>query len=512
MPLPAARDSSGGSDPLNAEPNSSKAVSLRTLVSDSTLFALGSSVDRVIGFVIFPITARLLGSENFGALSLFNVSLSAALVLYSLGVPGAFFRFYSDSNDETAPGRVVGAALWISTLAALLWTPPFLYWAGAIGDILFNDGGGRLVVLLCIRSYLSSVTSIASSRLQADGSIKLLLGIQLIVSVISRGLGLMWLVLGYGVEGIILGETAGAVLGVVVIGAYGLKGTHVRVPKKLVGDLLVYGSSLVPGLISIWIMFATDKYLLRLLATDPFEQIGLYSIAERLSLIVTMINQAIAPGWRRFSFRNMNLEEGAALIGRGATIYIIGCGYIALGVCMLGDDLVRWFIGAEFLPGAAAIPALTLANLIAGFGQISQVGLHQGRKPLTISLIGVFAAVLNIFFNWLLIPTYGFVGAAVATLMAQTVLVVISYLLSQRAFRVPFEYRRLAMAAVVFIGLFWLGQFADYLSDVTATVIQAILMAAVPFILYVLGFFHERELQFLNDGWTKGMGFIRRLR
>lgn len=492
--------------------DSNQAVSLRTLVSDTALFGIGAAADRVLGFLIFPLTARLLGSEGFGALSLFNTSVAIATIALSVGTPGAFFRYYSDRDRDYSPGQVVAGALWIISLFALLSALPLMAWAQPVSMALFNEPVTLLVLLLWVRALCASITSIGNSRMQADGSIAAFLKIQIVVSIASRGLGLALLLADRGVAGLIIGETIGASLGVALAAAYAFKGVHWKTPPALVWGLAKYGMSLVPGLLSVWVFMATDKYLLRILSPNPFQDIGLYSIAERVASVLIVINASTFPSWRRFSFQNMHLSEGPRLIARGASIYIVGCGYVALAASLLGNDFVHWLIGGEFEPGSAAIPLLVLSNLLGGFGEIPQIGLHKAKKPLAISVISALAALLNVLLNWILIPSYGFLGAAGATCVSQALRIASLGFYSQLLFPIPFEAGRLAKATAVFAGVYLLGTATDTFSWPAASASQTALVALAPAALYAAGFFAPQELQVMREGWAKARAFVQRFR
>lgn len=52
----------------------------------------------------------------------------------------------------------------------------------------------------------------------------------------------------------------------------------------------------------------------------------------------------------------------------------------------------------------------------------------------------ILAAFLNIIFNFLLVPTFGKVGSAWATLLAQSVIPIMLFYQSQRAYPIPYSF------------------------------------------------------------------------
>jgi O-antigen/teichoic acid export membrane protein len=197
----------------------------------------------------------------------------------------------------------------------------------------------------------------------------------------------------------------------------------------------------------------------------------------------------------------MQLEDGPRLISRGATLYAVGYGYLAMTVCLLGNDAVHWLVGDEFAAGSAVIPTLTLAAYAASLCPFLRVGLHQAKKPLLLSAIEGGGAVANVALNFMLIPPYGFQGAAVATLLAQLVSTLVSWPVSQRLYFIPFEYRRLSLAAAILVGSYLVGMAFDPLGWLAASVCQTLVVVCVPLLLYVSGFFKPEELNLVRTGW-----------
>ena len=52
---------------------------------------------------------------------------------------------------------------------------------------------------------------------------------------------------------------------------------------KLIRPLVSYGALLVPALVSFYVMTVADKFMIRALTDSPLEQVGLYSVGERIA-------------------------------------------------------------------------------------------------------------------------------------------------------------------------------------------------------------------------------------
>jgi O-antigen/teichoic acid export membrane protein len=131
-----------------------------------------------------------------------------------------------------------------------------------------------------------------------------------------------------------------------------------------------------------------------------------------------------------------------------------------------------------------------LAFGAAAFGGyvVVQIGTGRARRTQANWLVTGAAAVLNVALNLILIPPYGRMGAAIATVAAYAVLFVMMAWRAQRVFPVPYQWRRVATIAAAAAGLTVLGKALH----VTLPVALA-LTVSFPFVLALLGFYLPAE-------------------
>ena len=103
-------------------------------------------------------------------------------------------------------------------------------------------------------------------------------------------------------------------------------------------------------------------------------------------------------------------------------------------------------------------------------------------------MIAGAAAALNVALNLILIPPYGMMGAAIATVAAYALMFVLMTWYAQRVFPVPYQWRRVATAVVAALVLLLAGKLLD------VGFVPALLLAlAYPLALAVLGFYLPGE-------------------
>jgi len=168
-----------------------------------------------------------------------------------------------------------------------------------------------------------------------------------------------------------------------------------------------------------FVNYRADIFLLNLLATPV--SVGLYYVAvqivERLWILSQAMSTVLFP---RFVSLQKDDEKRVRLIAKAFRIVIILTLLASLLLSIFGYYAIGLLFGEDFLDAYFAILFL-IPGIVFGAGSriLANAIAAKGKPELNI-YTSVFAMVLNIILNIILIPQYGFIGAAVATSIAYT--------------------------------------------------------------------------------------------
>ncbi len=90
---------------------------------------------------------------------------------------------------------------------------------------------------------------------------------------------------------------------------------------------------------------------------------------------------------------------------------------------------------------------------------------------------------MNVGLNLILIPPYGMMGAAIATVAGYSVMFVLMAWHAQRVYPVPYQWRRIATCVGAAVGLLLAGKLLD-----VPLAVAILLSLAYPLVLLLLGF------------------------
>ena len=173
-----------------------------------------------------------------------------------------------------------------------------------------------------------------------------------------------------------------------------------------------------------------DKVMLQWI-TGLSSQVSFYDQAEKLINIplslISVLSTVMMPRIAN-EFRNGNQKQIESLLQKAGRYALFMAFPMMLGLFCIAGQFVPWYLGNEFLPVAGAMMILSPIVLLNTLSGISGQQYFTATNQIPILLKAyVSAAVLNVIMNALLIPRYGYAGAAAATVGSAFLSTVLQY-------------------------------------------------------------------------------------
>jgi O-antigen/teichoic acid export membrane protein len=150
---------------------------------------------------------------------------------------------------------------------------------------------------------------------------------------------------------------------------------------------------------------------------------------------------------------------------------------------------------SEYYDAYKVVPLLALSYLFLGCSYALQVGIYLEKKTTTIPLMVGGAAVLSLILNFLLIPPYGMMGAAITTAVSMLVLPIASYFVSRRYYAIQYDFVRIAKPFVAAVPLYIASLYITHDRAIFEGLLRATTLLGYPVILYALRFYTRDDLR-----------------
>ncbi|TDG37212.1 flippase [Pedobacter changchengzhani] len=376
---------------------------------------------KLLSLIVNLLIARYLGPILFGDLS-FGLSLVA--IMAAVGALGLdTFIIREIIQEPNKRDEILGTSLWLRLITNALLIPI------VIGIYLFShhltpnpseQPLTLLIGLLALASFFKSF-NVIDSYFQSQVQSKYVVHVQntsLIVTaifkiiVISLGLPLIYIVLAYVLDGLILAS------GLIII--YQKRGLHIfdwNFDKQRAKDLLKKSTPLILAAVMVSIYMKIDVIMLKSVGSKA---VGIYSSAQNLSeawyFIPVAIVTSVFPAL--LNARKTDLNRYLKRLGNLYDLMVLISLPIAIFISFFASDIIHIIYKGKF-DGAGPMLSIHIWSGVFVFlgAASSQYLIAEGYTRIAFYRTGL-GAIINILLNLWLIPKYAGLGASVATLIA----------------------------------------------------------------------------------------------
>jgi O-antigen/teichoic acid export membrane protein len=252
-----------------------------------------------------------------------------------------------------------------------------------------------------------------------------------------------------------------------------------------------FGLPLLPSALALWAINFSDRLFLVKLSGQP--EVGLYSIGVRIASVIVFLLMAFRMAWPAFAYSIEDDREAKRTYPYVLTYLLFLCSWLSLALGLLAPWIVHVLATPQFYGGARVVALLAFAaTAYAGYAVVV-IGVGRSRQTQFNWIVTGAAAALNVGLNIALIPPYGQMGAAIATVGAYSLMFAGMTWNAQRRFPVPYQWRRVATLVGIAVGLTVLGKVLDVSLPLAIT-----LVAAYPLALALTGFYLPAERKILR--------------
>lgn len=256
-------------------------------------------------------------------------------------------------------------------------------------------------------------------------------------------------------------------------------------------NLKVVISLFVPT-VAIQVYTVLDKTMIGLITNNSYEN-GYYEFAMRMSklvlVVVTSLGTVMVPRIGQY-FQKQEYEQIRELMYKSYRfIWFLGMP-LTFGLISVSESFVPWYFGEGYLPVVSLLKLLAFLILAIGISNVTGIQyLVPTKRQHLLTYSVVIGAIINFCMNLLLIPEYGAMGAAIASLTAEVVIssVQLYYIRNElsiaRVVSSGFSY--LIAAGLMAVGLKFINQYLT--PSLMGTGIQVLCGAVIYFgVLVVL--------------------------
>ncbi|MBI2303910.1 MAG: oligosaccharide flippase family protein [Chloroflexi bacterium] len=383
-------------------------------------------VGKVLDFAFIIFALRYLGPENAGRYSFAVVLIGYFLIFTDFGLGTLLTR--EVAKDKAQGVRYLGNAV-AARLGLFVVSLPFLLGIVAIYSWRFGLSADTqwTIFLFAVSLIPSGIAGALSSVFMAHEKMEYPAAMTVVTTLIRTTLGVMVLLWGWGIVGLggvsVVASTFTAMIFYFLV-RHLLLLPQLRLDIPFQRQMLSNAAPLMVNNFLSTVFFRLDVMLLQPMRGD--RDMGYYTTAYRfldaLNLIPSLFTLALFPVMSRYV--PQALDSLARLYHRALKVLFIISWPIAVGTTLIADRIIIFFFGQEYAPSIAALQILIWFlpfSFVNALTQYVLIALNQLRFLTKAFLI---VATFNFVANLVLIPIYGFHGAAAVTILSEIVLLI----------------------------------------------------------------------------------------
>ncbi|MGZ7048903.1 MAG: oligosaccharide flippase family protein [Methanobacterium sp.] len=410
------------------------------ILKGSFLIMISFLFFRVGGYIYKLFIARLLGPAGYGLFGATLPFIGIFQILSAAGFPPAIAKFVSQHKalgEEDMARQVIVTATKLMMILGVFFGLVMFFSAGLIASYYGKPDLTLPLQAVSLIMPFSVIVGAFRGAFQGMYKMELIVASRGVEQLFTIILGVALVAIGFYAAGAVLGIGLGFLASALISYILFRKYIWPMFPKKtvkmsfkeelgLLKTLLIFSVPVTITALSEMAIYDVSTFFITFFMAIQFT--GFYTSADPIARIPLIISISVATAILPAASEAASLKNKALLdryVFESYRYVVMTVLPLCVGIALFSQPLITRLFGPEFSPGwpvlSILVIGMTFYSLFMVSSSISQ-GVGRPRVPMYVLIIGT---IINIGLNYLLVPLYGIVGAAIATTLAAFIIMVL---------------------------------------------------------------------------------------
>ncbi len=430
---------------------------LKRFFKDTIIYGIAAVLPRVINFLLVRIHTDALPASNYAENTNFYIWIALFTVVITFGMETAFFRFYKAEEKKDTLISTSFISVFVATMVFVLIAFIFSGFFTNIFD--FSENPLQFKLLIGILA-IDAVSVVPFAYLRASNRPIKYTAIKMINVGIIVAINLIFLKFIPEIKAsekhvpeflntifestsivnfIFIANLIGSAASLILLLPFLMKFKW-HFNGVLFKKMLNYSWPIAIAGIAYVINENLDKFLIGQMMDKSV--MGIYSACYKLAIFMNLYIMAFRLGAEPFFFNHSDHKDARETYARILNYFIIVGALVFVGIVVFLDFIKQLFINQQYWEAIAIVPIVLLANLFLGIYHNLSVWYKLTDKTRYGMLFSIIGAIITIIINVALIPIIGYIASAWATLLAYGSMMVLSYFIGDKHYRVPYNLKK----------------------------------------------------------------------
>ncbi|MFD2526117.1 polysaccharide biosynthesis C-terminal domain-containing protein [Flavihumibacter stibioxidans] len=384
-------------------------------------------------------------------------------VLFTYGMETAYFRFSQD-KDKHHLYNTLSVSLFISSLA---FTALLFFSRGTIAAAAGLEAHPEYITWMCGILLFDTLATLPFAKLRQENrprryAFVRISGILINLLIVLFFVGVLPAYISnhpdsplrlfqrfdIGIGWYLVGNLLGSIATFAML-APEWKELNWEFDSKLFREVMHYSYPLVivgfGGMVNDVLSRLIYQHVVDLPAEQAKHELGIFANVYRLAVMMSILIQAFRMAAEPYFFNQSKQEGAQKSYARVMKFFVLACCFMFLFIGLY-LDVLEWIITVKsdaWAEGMYIVPILAMGNIFLGIYYNLSIWYKLTGRNMYGAYITIAGAVLTIVLNILLIPRLHYLGAALATFACYLLMMVISYVMGQKYYPVPYARKKL---------------------------------------------------------------------
>jgi len=458
---------------------------LKELTKETAIYGISTIVGRFLAFMLVPFYTNFLVPSEFGIFAYVYAYIAFLNIFYIYGMDAAFMKYSSLSEEAGKKDAFTTPFIFVLGTSGLLSAVMYSFQDTINYTLNIPEEHSYIFYFVIFILFFDTVALIPFANLRLQKKAAKFALVKIFNILINITLNVVLIVYyEMGIKAIFISNLVASIFSFVALLPEIARNFHFRLRFDLLKKMLKFGIPYLPASLAAMMVQVIDRPILRSLTDDA--TLGIYQANYKLGIFMMLFVSMFQYAWQPFFLTNAKESNAKEIFGKVLTLFTLVSSIILVTLSLFIEDIARieiingkTLIGSQYLSGLVIVPIILFGYLFHGLYVNFTAGIYIEEKTKYFPIVTGAGAMVNIAVNFSLIPVLGMVGAALATIASYFVMAVGLYFVSQRFYRIEYEFGKLAK---IFLIITVIGILYYYLLSIN------LLLLPVKFILLIAFF------------------------
>ncbi|NDV67626.1 lipopolysaccharide biosynthesis protein [Dysgonomonas sp. 25] len=472
---------------------------MKGLAKDTAIYGISSILARSLNWCLWPFYMYVFSDPaDMGKVSFLYGYVALFLILLTYGMETGFFRFMG--KEEENPNKVYATSLISLATTSILFVVLCFLFIDPIASALKYENHNDHILMMAVFVAIDAFMTIpyAYLRYQKRPVRFMTIRVAFIVANILFNLffylACPWIYKNmpeliewfynpdYGIGYIFVANLLSTAIVLIILLLNTLKGVRFSFDSPLLKRMLKYSFPLlilgVAGVVSQVVAQLTYPYIFDDL-NEAHRQLGIYQSCLKFAMIITMFIQAFRYAYEPFVFGRNKGKDNRQSYADAMKYFVIFALLLFVGIMYYIDiiqQFILWIGAKNYVVGLNILPPAMLGEVCFGIYFNLSIWYKLTDNTRFGAWFSIIGCVLQVVMNIFLVPMFGYIASAWATLAANALIMTISYIFGQKYYPIKYDVKTILFYFVIAIVFYVAGMYVPIENEVLRLSFRTVLL------------------------------------